>query len=92
VLEDLRCAPDDAPQRVVHHQGRGCPQPPRSCLVLPSRRRAAGLRPVLQALEERGDAALAESRALAELRDVLLPRLMSGEIQVRDARCGMLAL
>ena len=61
-------------------------------LVLPSRRRAAELRPVLQALEERGDAALAESRALAELRDVLLPRLMSGEIQVRDARCGMLAL
>jgi len=61
-------------------------------LVLPSRRRAAGLRPVLQALEERGDAALAESRALAELRDCLLPRLVSGEIQVRDARCAMLAL
>jgi type I restriction enzyme, S subunit len=61
-------------------------------LVLPSRRRAARLRPTLQALEDRGDAALAESRALAELRDVLLPRLMSGEIQVRDARCGMLAL
>lgn len=54
-------------------------------LVLPSRGRAARLRAPLQALEDRGDAALAESRTLAELRDVLLPRLMSGEIRVRDA-------
>jgi len=54
-------------------------------LVLPSRSRAAQLRPALQALEDRGDAALAESRTLADLRDVLLPRLMSGEIRVRDA-------
>lgn len=35
-------------------------------------------------LRGRANAAQAESRVLAELRDALLPRLMSGEIRVRD--------
>jgi type I restriction enzyme S subunit len=52
---------------------------------LPSKGRAAKLRPVLDALESRGDRALEESQSLAELRDTLLPRLMSGEIRVREA-------
>jgi type I restriction enzyme S subunit len=43
------------------------------------------LRPVLDALESRGDSALEESVSLARLRDKLLPKLMSGEIRVRDA-------
>lgn len=54
-------------------------------LGLPSRTGAAQLRLRLDALERRGDAALEESHALAELRDTLLPRLMSGELRVRDA-------
>jgi len=54
-------------------------------LVLPSRNRAAELRPKLEAFEKRGETALAESLTLADLRDALLPRLMSAEIRVRDA-------
>lgn len=54
-------------------------------ITLPSKDQAVQLRPVLDALESRGDRALEESRSLAELRDALLPRLMSGEIRVRDA-------
>jgi hypothetical protein len=52
---------------------------------MPSRDRAVMLRPVLDALESRGDSALEESDSLAALRDTLLPKLMSGEIRVRDA-------
>jgi type I restriction enzyme, S subunit len=40
---------------------------------------------MLDALESRGDSALEESLSLAQLRDSLLPKLMSGEIRVRDA-------
>jgi len=40
---------------------------------------------VLDALESRGDSALEESDSLASLRDTLLPKLMSGEIRVREA-------
>jgi type I restriction enzyme S subunit len=54
-------------------------------ITVPSKERAAQLRPVLDALEERGDSALEESLSLAQLRDTLLPKLMSGEIRVRDA-------
>jgi type I restriction enzyme S subunit len=54
-------------------------------IPVPSRERAARLRPILDALESRSDSALEESRSLAELRDTLLPKLMSGEIRVRDA-------
>jgi type I restriction enzyme, S subunit len=53
-------------------------------IALPSRKRAARLRPVLDALESRGDAALSESDSLSKLRDMLLLKLMSGEIRVRD--------
>ncbi len=54
-------------------------------ITLPSRDSAKRLRPVLTALENLGDSALGESDALAKLRDSLLPRLMSGEIRVREA-------
>ena len=39
----------------------------------------------LTSLEQKADAALAESRTLAELRDTLLPQLMSGKLRVKDA-------
>ena len=39
----------------------------------------------LSAVEARADAALAESRALAGLRDALLPPLLSGRLRVGDA-------
>jgi type I restriction enzyme S subunit len=54
-------------------------------IVVPSRQRSAALRPVLDALESRSTSALEESLSLAELRDALLPKLMSGEIRVREA-------
>ena len=54
-------------------------------ITVPSKERSAALRPVLDALEGRGDSALEESLSLAALRDALLPKLMSGEIRVRDA-------
>lgn len=51
--------------------------PPQSCHeTLASR---------LSSLEDRVSAAHQESRALAELRDTLLPKLMSGELRVREA-------
>ena len=34
---------------------------------------------------DRGEAAKRESRTLAALRDMLLPKLMSGELTVREA-------
>jgi len=39
---------------------------------------------LLAPLEDRAQGALAESEALASLRDALLPPLLSGELQVRD--------
>jgi type I restriction enzyme S subunit len=54
-------------------------------LTVPTRDRAERLRPILDALEDRGHQALEESLSLAELRDTLLPKLMSCEIRVRDA-------
>lgn len=54
-------------------------------IILPSQARQVQLRPKLDALEERADQALAESTALAALRDTLLPQLMSGRLRVRDA-------
>jgi len=54
-------------------------------ILLPSPRRVAELRASLDSLEARGEAALAEATTLAELRDTLLPKLMSGELRVRDA-------
>jgi type I restriction enzyme, S subunit len=37
----------------------------------------------------RAEANKAESRTLAALRDALLPKLMSGELRVRDAERGL---
>jgi|SRR5450755_320067 type I restriction enzyme S subunit len=54
-------------------------------LVLPSREKAIQLRPKLDVLEKRADSALEESLKLTEMRDTLLPKLMSGEIRIRDA-------
>ncbi|MEU5698987.1 MULTISPECIES: restriction endonuclease subunit S [Streptomyces] len=54
-------------------------------LTLPGPAGQKELRPKLDALEERADQALRESLALANLRDTLLPQLMSGKLRVRDA-------
>ena len=54
-------------------------------IKIPSGERALQLRPSLDALENRADSAMKESLSLAELRDTLLPKLMSGEIRVREA-------
>jgi type I restriction enzyme, S subunit len=40
---------------------------------------------LIQPLWQRRSAAGAQSRTLAELRDALLPRLLSGELRVKDA-------
>ncbi|MGW2676767.1 restriction endonuclease subunit S [Streptomyces sp. NPDC001436] len=54
-------------------------------ITLPSPSRQRELRVKLDSLEDRADQALAESAALATLRDTLLPQLMSGRIRVKDA-------
>jgi len=46
---------------------------------------ALRLEEALRPLDQRVAAAFHENEALADLRDALLPKLMSGEIQVRDA-------
>jgi type I restriction enzyme, S subunit len=52
---------------------------------VPSHDRLQKFESVAMPLRERAHAAAVESRSLAELRDTLLPKLMSGEIRVRDA-------
>jgi type I restriction enzyme S subunit len=47
---------------------------------------SAGLLSQLNALEQLAMQMQAEHRTLAELRRILLPRLMSGEVRVRDAQ------
>jgi type I restriction enzyme S subunit len=54
-------------------------------LRIPDKDDARQLRPLLDTLEARGTAAVDESATLAALRDTLLPRLLSGEIRVREA-------
>ncbi|MDX3097721.1 restriction endonuclease subunit S [Streptomyces sp. ME19-03-3] len=54
-------------------------------ITLPSEAQQRRLRPKLDALEAQADHALAESVALAALRDTLLPQLMSGRLRVKDA-------
>ncbi|MGE0598663.1 MAG: type I restriction endonuclease subunit S [Dehalococcoidia bacterium] len=39
---------------------------------------------IVRPLRQQMDANGAESRTLADLRDTLLPKLMSGEVRVRD--------
>jgi type I restriction enzyme, S subunit len=48
-------------------------------------RGVAQVEPVLAAIDARYKAAVMESLTLATLRDTLLPKLMSGELRVRDA-------
>lgn len=48
-------------------------------------RRVEELARRLSGLEDRADAALSESKSLTEIRDTLLPELMSGRLRVRDA-------
>lgn len=54
-------------------------------IALPSPEAMRQLRPNLDALEARGTAAMEQSKILAELRDALLPKLMSGQVRIRDA-------
>ncbi|MFD7703284.1 restriction endonuclease subunit S [Streptomyces caelestis] len=54
-------------------------------IALPSKERQRELRPRLDSLEARADQALDESKALATLRDTLLPQLMSGRLRIKDA-------
>ncbi len=54
-------------------------------LAVPAPEKCESIGAGLEVLEARGEAALRESITLAELRDALLPKLMSGEIRVRDA-------
>jgi hypothetical protein len=54
--------------------------------TMPSPARQRELRVKLDSLEERADQALTESRALATLRDSLLPQLMSGRLRVKGAQ------
>jgi type I restriction enzyme S subunit len=52
---------------------------------LPSDEQLAGFARAVSPLHARAAQAVAESSALAELRDTLLPQLMSGKLCVRDA-------
>ena len=66
-------------QRVPATALRGFP------IVVPPKRLAARLGEVAGSLFERANKAGHESRTLAALRDMLLPKLISGEIRVPDA-------
>jgi type I restriction enzyme, S subunit len=54
-------------------------------VLMPSGDHLANFEEAALPLRERAHTAAVESRALAELRDALLPKLMSGQIRVRDA-------
>ena len=54
-------------------------------LTLPPLDAQRPLSKAFQALLDRIAAARAESRTLAEMRDLLLPKLLSGELRIRDA-------
>ena len=43
-------------------------------------------------LQDRIDANVSENSLLARTRDVLLPKLISGEIRIRDAECTVEAV
>ncbi|MET9606634.1 hypothetical protein ABZZ17_16395 [Streptomyces sp. NPDC006512] len=58
-------------------------------LVLPALARRPALRATLEALENRADQAQAESDTLAELRDSLLPQLMTGRVRVKNAEAAV---
>ncbi len=54
-------------------------------IILPSQRAVVSFSETIGAFFERMDKAQNESTTLAELRDLLLPKLMSGEIRLTDA-------
>jgi type I restriction enzyme S subunit len=54
-------------------------------LIIPPKPIASAFRKIVNALRNKVVAAVNESRTLAALRDALLPKLISGEIQVKDA-------
>lgn len=54
-------------------------------VLLPTMERAAEVESGLSSVISRGASAAAEGLSLVTLRDALLPRLMSGEVRVRDA-------
>src|SRR5690606_16426670 len=57
----------------------------RYSLALPPQSLAAAFNGLVEPLFERMRASVFESRTLVELRDALLPRLMSGEVSARSA-------
>jgi type I restriction enzyme S subunit len=54
-------------------------------VLLPTKERAAQAESGLSSVISRGASAAAEGLSLVTLRDALLPRLMTGEVRVRDA-------
>lgn len=54
-------------------------------VVLPDGQLLKRFNALMDAVDGRMDAAAVESMTLAELRDLLLPKLLSGELRVRDA-------
>jgi type I restriction enzyme, S subunit len=54
-------------------------------LVLPSKEVLGMAAGIIQPLEEKSSANRQENKALSQLRDTLLPKLLSGEIRVKDA-------
>lgn len=54
-------------------------------VALPSPKVASAFTALVQPLVERIEVSIMESRTLAALRDTLLPKLLSGEVRVREA-------
>jgi type I restriction enzyme S subunit len=54
-------------------------------IIIPSRRTLADFTEIVRPLHQRMRSNVVESRTLAELRDLLLPKLLSGDLRVRDA-------
>jgi type I restriction enzyme S subunit len=52
---------------------------------IPSQNQDSDLAAKIRTLEAQSDALLLQSKTIAELRDTLLPKLMSGELRVKDA-------
>ncbi|MBP2297099.1 restriction endonuclease subunit S [Azospirillum rugosum] len=52
-------------------------------ILVPATETERRIAPVLESLRERMEQSFSESRTLASLRDLLLPKLMSGELQIR---------
>ena len=61
-------------------------------VVLPDSETLATFDGFMEPLDARIRALRAESRTLAELRDLLLPKLLSGELRIRDAECAIEAV